>query len=80
MIKWAANLLFQMSEDPTKSQLQVRLLWSKLRLERQKNLFKVRKKLIDTTFKNAQDLDIMMEHFKIYKEGVDKFGILQKGK
>ncbi len=66
--------------DLTKSPTQVGLLWCKRWLERQENLFKVGKKATASANKDAQDPDIMIRYFKIYKEMVDKFEILQEDK
>lgn len=64
-----------MSADPTKSPPQVGPLWSKRWLERQEDLSKVKRKPIAAARKSAQDPDMMMEYFKMYKEVVDKSGI-----
>ena len=78
MIEQAANSLLEMSANSTKSPSKVGLFWSKRWLERQHDLFKVRKKPIAALRKNAQDPKMMMEHFEIYKAVVDEFGIQPK--
>ncbi len=75
MIEQAANSLLEMSENSTKSPLQVGPLWSQRWLQRQYNLFKVRRKPIAAGRKNAQDPEIMMEYFETYKAVVDGFEI-----
>lgn len=64
-----------MSADPAKPPPQVGPLWPKRWLQRQHDLFKVRRKPIAAARKNAQDPEMMMEYFEIYKAIVDEFGI-----
>ena len=75
MIEQAANSLLEMSANSTKSPPQVGPLWSKRWLQRQHDLFKVRRKPIAAVRKNAQDPEMMMEYFETYKAVVDEFGI-----
>ncbi len=75
MIEQAATSLLEMSANPTKSPPQVRPLWSKRWLQRQHDLFKVRRKPIASGRKNAQDPEMMMEYFETYKAVVDQFVI-----
>ena len=64
-----------MSADPTMPPPQVGPFWSKRWLNRQNNLFKVRRKPIAAARKNAQDSKMMIEYFESYKAVVDEFGI-----
>ena len=75
MIEKIAKLLLQISADPAKLPPQVGHFWSKSWLERQHDLFKVRKKSIAVTRNNVQDSKMMMEYFEIYKAVVDEFEI-----
>lgn len=54
-MKRITNLLFQMSVDLTKLLPQVEEYWAKCWLDQQKNLFKVRQKLIAKVQKNMYD-------------------------
>lgn len=64
-----------MSANSTKLLPKFGPFWSKHWLEKQHNLFKVRKKPIAIMRKNFQNSKIMMEYFETYKAVVDEFGI-----
>ena len=76
MIEQAANSILRMSADLTTLSPQVGPQWSKRWLERQQDLFKVRRKPIAVVRKNAHDPELLMEYFETYEWVVDKFGIL----
>lgn len=75
MIEQAANLLLEMSANPTKPPPKVGPLWSKRWLQRQQDLFKVKRKPIAAARKNAQDPEMIMDYFETYKAVVDEYGI-----
>lgn len=76
MIEQAANMILRMGADPTTPPPRVGPQWAKRWLDRQKDLSKVKRKPLAASRKNAHDSELLMEYFKIYKEVVDKFGIL----
>ena len=75
MIEQAVNSLLEMNANSTKSPPKFGPLWSKYGLEKQHDLFKVKKKLIAAAHKNVQNPKMMMEYFETYKAMVDEFGI-----
>jgi hypothetical protein len=50
--------------------------WGKRWLDRQPDLFKVKRKPIPIARKNAHDLELLMGHFTLYNKVVSKYGIL----
>lgn len=60
------------------SLLQVGPFWSKDWLNREYDLFKVRRKPIATIRKNAQNTNLIIEYFESYKVVVDVFRIKLK--
>lgn len=76
MIEQAANSLLRMSSDPAVPPPFVGPQWAKRRLNRQEDLFKVKRKPIAAARINAHDPELLMEYFMMYKLVVDEFGIL----
>ena len=76
MIEQAANSLLRMSSEPTAPPPFVGTQWAKRWLNRQDDLFKVKRKPLAAARKNAHDPELLMEYFITYKSVVNEFGIL----
>ena len=75
MVEQTANLLLRMSADPTILSSKVELQWAKRWLDRQSDLFKVKRKLLAAAKKNAHNPDLLIDYFRKYKEIIDRYGI-----
>ena len=67
MIEQAPNSLLRMSSDPAAPPPFVGPQWAKRWLNRQKDLFKVKRKPLAAARKNAHDPEFLMEDFMMYK-------------
>ena len=80
MIEQAANSLLRLSADPTPDtsdtpQPKVGRQWAKRWMDRQNDLFKVKRKPIPAARKNPHDAEMLLKYFKTYKAVVEEFEI-----
>ena len=75
MVEIAANSILRQTAPVSEPPPLIGSHWTKIWLNRQPDLFKVRRKPLAVERKNAHDLELLMAHFTKYKEVIDEYGI-----
>ena len=75
LIEQGANSILRMSVGPDTPPPKVGPQWPKRWLKRQEDLFKVKRKPIAASQRNAEDPELLMGYFEKYKGVVEEFGI-----
>ena len=75
MVQIAANFILYQTAPVSEPPPLIGSYWTKRRLNRQPDLFKVRRKPLAVERTNAHDLDLLMAHYTKYEEVIDEYSI-----
>lgn len=75
MVEKGANSILRQTVEPGEPQPFVSSHWAKRFLDRQQDLFKIKRKPLAVARANSHDLELLTGHFTRYLEVVQQFGI-----